>query len=109
MSALTVVNFLWEINNMFFEGIHTSGKSDGELSQMLKQLQATPEENYSKPEVSKLIGHIDDAIAHADEPVIERALQRAGLSSEEMVFLLQESRRHVTNLGKLRKSKSSGL
>jgi len=46
-------------------------------------------------EASQLIKDIDETIAYTNDPVVKRALQKAGLSSEEMIALLRESRSYV--------------
>ncbi len=90
---------------MFFKAVHINREPKNKLSQMLKQLQEIPKNCHSVPEVSQLLEDIDDTIAHANDAVIKRALERSGLSSEEMISLLQESRSHVTNLHRLRDSR----
>ncbi|MGG6263290.1 hypothetical protein ACQ4M3_35190 [Leptolyngbya sp. AN03gr2] len=49
-------------------------------------------------EAHQIIGDIDNAIIHTSSPVVRQALEKAGLSSEEAISLLESSKNQINHL-----------
>lgn len=83
---------------MFSNSTRANSQSQQAMQQMLTRLRETAKGGCSSSELGQLIKDIDDAIAYSNDAVVRRALKKIGLSSEEMISLLQESRRYVNGL-----------
>ena len=83
---------------MFSNSIRVNHQAQQKMQQMLTRLREIPRSQSSESELNQLIKEIDEAIAYSNEEVVKSALRKIGLSSEEIVSLLRESRNHVSNL-----------